>query len=188
MDREESPVNKGNLLIAEPYMLDPNFKRSVVLMTFNVEEEGSFGFILNKPTDKKLNDFLETSVEVDMPLFFGGPIQLDAIHYLHRAGHLLEDSVEVAKGLYWGGNFDQLRVLMREQLIKESDIRFFIGFSSWEASQLNDELAEGSWIVSSYDENYLFNTKSEQLWAKVLSDMGAHYSVMADIPDEPTFN
>ena len=87
--------------MAEPFMLDPNFKRTAVLLCEH-SEESSIGFILNKKLDMRVDALVNDFPEFDATVFFGGPVQTDTIHYIHNLGDLLEDSRTVAKGVWWG--------------------------------------------------------------------------------------
>jgi len=138
---------KGRLLIAEPFMADPYFKRSVVLLTeFN--KEGAFGFILNKQLDLKINDAMAEFPPFDAPIFMGGPVQPDSLFYIHTQGEFIEGSVKICDNIYWSGNFEQLKQLVKDQQIFPHEIMFFIGYSGWDYEQLMNEINEESWIIS----------------------------------------
>ena len=92
--------SKGVLLISEPFLSDPNFKRTVVLVTEH-DEAGSVGFILNRPLQYRLNDILEDFPSLDAPVYVGGPVKQDSLHFLHRIRALAEEGDEVAPGVYW---------------------------------------------------------------------------------------
>src|SRR5687768_9313951 len=119
---------KGDLLISEPFFSDPFFKRSVVLLIEH-SEQGSLGFIINKPIDIKLNDALDDFPEFDAKVFFGGPVKRDNLYYIHTLGNKLEGSFEVAPGLFWGGDFEMLKELIRRHEITPDQIRFYVGYS-----------------------------------------------------------
>src|SRR5204863_9279875 len=114
----------GRILVSEPFLLDSYFKRSVILLGEH-SEEGTVGFILNKPTDLKLNDALEDFPPFDVPLYFGGPVQTDTIHFLHTLGGKLAGSKELIPGIFWGGELETLKVLIDTGQVSKNDIRFF---------------------------------------------------------------
>src|ERR1043165_7887300 len=116
----------GKLLVSEPFLLDSYFKRSVILLGEH-SLEGTVGFILNKPTDLTLNDALEDFPKFEVPLYFGGPVQTDTIHFLHTLGEKLEGSKRILPGIYWGGNLEALKLLIETGQVKKTDIRFFAG-------------------------------------------------------------
>ena len=180
-------ITRGKVLLAEPFMLDGNFKRSVILMCEHTSD-GSLGFILNKSLDMKINDLIADFPEIDAPVFYGGPVQTDTIHYIHNVGHLLDDSQEIMSGIYWGGNFEQLKVLVKKELILPRNIKFFVGYSGWSKGQLDEELQLGSWIISEMDMNYVFGKGEKGLWKKVLSNKGDVYTVISQMPDTTSYN
>ncbi len=180
-------ITRGKVLLAEPFMLDTNFKRSVVLMCEH-EDDGSLGFILNKSLKMKINELIADFPKIDSPVYYGGPVQTDTIHYIHNVGHLLEDSQEIMPGVFWGGNFDKLKALITSELITKENIRFFVGYSGWSESQLKDELKLGSWLVADMNLNYLFKDEERDLWSKVMKHKGDVFSVIANVPEMITWN
>jgi putative transcriptional regulator len=102
-------VYNGTVLLAEPFMLDPNFKRSAILLCEH-NKEGSVGFIMNKPLDMRIDELIEGFPEFESEVLFGGPVQTDTIHYIHNIGELLEGSRQVTDGVYWGGDFEKLKI------------------------------------------------------------------------------
>ncbi len=174
-------------MIAEPFMLDPHFRRSVVLITEH-REDGDVGFILNKMLDVRLNDVLLDFPEFNAPLFYGGPVGTNAVQYIHNVGDLLEGSKKISSGVYWGGNWDNLKFLIEAKLIEPKHIRFFVGYSGWEGGQLNEELNEASWILGDMHSNYLFNAQPHTLWRTVLQHKGEAFSIIADMADDNHVN
>ncbi|MEM6772528.1 MAG: YqgE/AlgH family protein, partial [Bacteroidota bacterium] len=138
------PLTAGTILLAEPFMMDTNFKRSAVLLVDH-GEDGSIGFILNREVDMRVDELVDDFPEFDAPVYFGGPVGTDTIHYLHNKGDLLEGSDEISRGVYWGGDYEKLKFLLRQELITPRDIRFFVGYSGWSEHQLKEELDHGSW-------------------------------------------
>ncbi len=180
-------VKTGKLIIAEPFLIEPHFKRSVVLLC-NHDAEGSFGYILNKMLDMKLNEVIPDFPEFSAPLFYGGPVQTDSLHYLHNVGELLIGSKRISAGVYMGGDWEQLKFLVESKLIEPKHIRFFIGYSGWGEGQLKDEMKEGSWIVGDMHANYIFNAQPHTLWRTVLQHKGNAYSVIADMSEDNNMN
>lgn len=180
-------IKKGKVLIAEPFMLDPNFKRGVILLCEH-EKDGSVGFILNKSLDMKITELIADFPEFDANVYYGGPVQKDTIHYVHNVGELLEDSNQVCPGVYWGGDFEKLKFLVSSQLIEPRNIRFFVGYSGWSDTQLETEMTLGSWVLGDMDANYLFKNKPQSLWKRALQNEGNTYSVIAQMPDALNMN
>jgi putative transcriptional regulator len=178
---------KGRVLISEPFLLDPNFKRSIVLLTEHVEE-GSVGFILNKPTEYKFNDLVEDFPDFEAPVFYGGPVATNTLQFIHKLGDMLEGSMEISEGLFWGGSFETLKILVETGSVYPDDFRFFIGYSGWSPGQLNDELKINSWIVSSAKINDIFSDEPDKLWREILKGMGKKYALLASFPENPSVN
>ena len=180
-------VNTGKVLLAEPFMLDPNFKRSAVLLCEH-NDEGSLGFIMNKPLNMRVDDLVADFPAFESDVLFGGPVQTDTIHYIHNVGNLLEGSVKVVDGVFWGGDFDKLKFLINSKLIKPFNIRFFVGYSGWSEGQLMDEMNVGSWVLAEMDANYLFKSKPKNLWRQVMYNKGDAFTIIAQMPDSMSWN
>ena len=121
---------KGDFLLSEPFMKDPSFKRAVILLCEH-NQTGSFGFILNKISDFSVQELILDFPAFDAPVYLGGPVGEDTLHFLHRCGPILENSIKVRENIWWGGNFEQLKEEIRNGNIFPDDIRFFIGYSGW---------------------------------------------------------
>jgi len=179
-------ATKGNLLVSEPFLNDPCFKRTVVLLSEH-NEEGSTGFILNKPTDMNFNDGVTDFPDFNAPLYFGGPVNTDTLHYLHQFS-TIENAKEIIPGLFWGGEIEQIKMMMDTGQIKPGQIRFFVGYSGWMPMQLNSEIREKSWIISSASVDSAFSTRPKMLWAEVLRSMGKEFAILANFPEDPSLN
>lgn len=178
---------KGGLLLSEPYLADPNFERTTILLTEH-NNEGSVGFILNKPSDSRVSEVLDDLKEYDARIFIGGPVQQDTLHFIHRVSSL-DDSIEIVPGLYWGGNFDQLITKIETKQIGSTDIKFFLGYSGWSAGQLDEELKIDSWIVSDQvSEELVFETEPDNMWKKAMRGLGGRFSVYSNYPADPRMN
>lgn len=170
-------------------MEDPHFKRAVVVVCEHSRAEGTLGFIVNKPLSMRLNDLLDRFPDFDAEVFYGGPVATDTIHYLHTRGDLLPDSVRLTSGLYWGGNFETLKMLIQNQLIQPQDIRFFLGYAGWGAGQLHEEMRESSWLLAHLHANYVFKSPAdEELWSEVLRQEGNAKAIIGGLPKEITWN
>jgi putative transcriptional regulator len=180
-------VTNGSLLVAEPFLGDSNFERSVILVCEH-NEDGTFGLVLNQIAQVKLNDVLTDEMYHDYSLYVGGPVQQNTLHYIHRLGSQVEESVELTDGLFWSGNFDQLRQLINAGTVRENDVRFFVGYSGWSGGQLADEMAQNAWIISQADANFIFDTPSDQFWRGILRRMGGQYRVLSHYPTDPRLN
>lgn len=178
---------QGKLLLSEPFQRDLYFKRTVVLLVEH-NEKGSIGFILNKPIDLKLNDALSDFPDYTGRLHFGGPVNKNQLFYIHTLGDQIEGSLKVGNGLYWGGNFDTVKMLIDLKKINPDQIRFFVGYSGWEPAQLETELQEKAWIISNANANQVMGNDPKHLWGNVLKTMGPDFAIMANFPEDPSLN
>lgn len=176
-------VQKGTLLLADPFMLDQNFRRSVILLCSHQDKLGTVGFILNKKLELSVNELISDFPEFDSIVNYGGPVSTETIHYIHDCGDILDDSEEISDGIYWGGDFEKLKFLIESELIQPHNIRFYLGYAGWSAMQLKDELEYGSWIISQMHPNHILKSKPKSLWRDVLHQKGDSYSVIGEIPD-----
>lgn len=180
-------VKKGRLLFAEPFMDDPYFKRSVVLLS-EYNTEGAFGFILNKPLDIKVHEAVKDFPEFDATVYMGGPVQTDTLFFIHSQGNYIADSMSIGNGLYWSGNFEQLKLMINENQIFPNEIKFFIGYSGWDYDQLNNEIKEDSWLISENKSNNIVDLNNDNLWQDALQKMGGQYALFANFPENPSLN
>ena len=179
---------KGTLPVAEPALTgDVSFNRSVVLLAEH-NDEGSVGFILNKPLDYSINDLI-TEIEVPFRVFNGGPVEQDNLYFIHKVPHLIDNSVEISDGIYWGGDFDKTIELINQGVITEKDIRFFLGYSGWASLQLDQELMSKSWIVvPNQYESDIIQKSSKAFWKEHMIELGGDYLLWSNAPENPSLN
>jgi putative transcriptional regulator len=176
---------RGRLLIASPALVDPNFARSVVLITEH-GPEGAMGVVLNRPSEidvRTVAPELDNIVEGE-PVFIGGPVQPQALVVLAQftdtraAAWIVADDVGfVAAEAEYG---DLSEVVRRG--------RVYAGYSGWGAGQLEVELAEEAWIVEPPLPAELFPDDPKALWQDVLARKGGQFSLLARMPDDPSLN
>ena len=187
-DKDIPDPKKGDLLISEPFLPDPNFERTVVLVCEH-GDDGTFGLVLNKITDLTLNDVMDEEFSFLGKLNLGGPVEQNTLHFLHRLDTPIEGTVKIGDGLFWSGNFEQVKALIHSGVIEEKDIRFFIGYSGWSNGQLREELDKQSWFVmTSASSRQVFDLDVDELWKSVLSEMGGKYKVFSNYPSDPRLN
>ncbi len=168
-------MNKFNpiLLIAVPQLVDPYFKRSVILILQH-NKEGAFGLVLNQSTNFSLREFSHNQSLVCHPNFYnqpvlrGGPVEPYRGFILHNQKTLVEKQ-EIIPGFYVSGSNESLTALLSEG---DHELRFLLGYAGWNGSQLEKEMADGSWIATQVDTKYIFYKNPEDLWDATLHDMG----------------
>jgi len=184
---EDKIPEKGKLLISEPFLADTFFNRSLVYLTEH-NERGSVGFILNKTINIKLNDAIEGFGDWNQYLTMGGPVAPDTLHYLHTLGDLVPESVWIGDNIYWGGDVDVLKDLIKSGTPGSDDVRFFLGYSGWGEGQLEKELGEDSWVIGNAPGKAIMTYRTEDTWKMVLRNMNKRYKIWADFPESPEMN
>lgn len=179
--------SKGKILISEPFMGDYFFGRSVILLAEH-NEEGSFGLIMNKPAPTPLNTVVKGLPDFDAPVYLGGPVQSDSLFFIHVLGDEIPESLEIMKGIYWGGNLETISEMILLKAIRPDQIRFFIGYSGWDANQLEGELKRNSWLVSKVNAQSLLQTNPNKMWDRFLQKMGTEYAHWRKLPIDPQMN
>jgi putative transcriptional regulator len=177
---QHHPLKVGSLLLAEPFMTDMNFRSAAILLCDH-HPDGTMGFILNKSLNMNINELLPDFPEMEADVFYGGPVQTDTLHYLHNVGDLLEESVRICQGVYFGGDFEKLKFLIKSGLIESKNVRFFIGYSGWDKGQLKEEITDGSWITSLMSSNLLFKTHPFKVWEEALTNLGTTYEIISQM-------
>jgi len=177
----------GILLISDPFLKDPNFMRTVVFLCEH-QEQGSFGFVLNRKYENTLDELIPELEGVKIPVYYGGPVQTDTIHFLHQYPDEIPGGVEVIKGVYWGGDFELLVEMIKKNSLDTGKIRFFIGYSGWGTGQLNDELNEKTWLTVKAVRKIVFHNNHEEIWKDSLKQLGGDFEMMINFPIDPQLN
>jgi putative transcriptional regulator len=179
---------KGHLLIAEPSIIgDLSFNRAVILLADH-NDLGSVGFILNKPLNYNLKDLID-GTESDIRVFNGGPVEQDNLYFIHTSPQLIPNSIEIANGIYWGGDFQVVLDLINEGILSSNNIKFFLGYSGWDENQLDSELESKAWLVSDNTyKNAIVSKPGKTFWRDKMLEMGGDYSIWSNAPENPSYN
>ncbi len=171
----------GSMLLAHPALKDPNFRRTVVLMSLH-NPEGAMGVVLNRPLGKtlgELNDEFAFGGLAGVPLFSGGPVQTEQLLLVawqpHEGGFRLHFGVEPERAT---------------ELVAETgvEVRGFLGYSGWGGGQLEQELEQNTWIVTEVPPGLLTQAQDQALWRAVLGGLGEEWRLLADEPDDTSLN
>ncbi|HWJ50256.1 MAG TPA: YqgE/AlgH family protein [Solirubrobacteraceae bacterium] len=176
----------GQLLLASPSLLDPNFARTVVLVGVH-SNEGAMGVVLNRPSEVTIGEaapLLEDAVGELEPVFVGGPVQPTSIVFL--AEFLDPDPA----GLLVLGRigFPAPEAGIEELMQSTARRRVFAGYAGWGAGQLDAEVASGDWIAHPALPEDVFSDVPGNLWGSVLTRMGGSYALIARMPLDPSVN
>ena len=177
----------GILLIADPFLKDPNFLRTVVFLCEH-KDGGSFGFVLNRKYENTLDELIPGLDNLNLPVFYGGPVQMDTIHFLHQYPDDIPGGEEVMKGVYWGGDFEKVVEMLKNGAVDPDKIRFYIGYSGWSDGQLNNELEEKSWLTVAGTRKLIFHRNYQEIWKDSLKQLGGDYEMMVNFPIDPQLN
>jgi len=181
-------LKKGYLLIAEPSIIgDLSFNRSVILLADH-NQDGSVGFIMNKPLKYTINDLIP-EIEANFKIFNGGPVEQDNLYFIHNIPDLIPNSVEISNGIYWGGDFESTKGLINSGEIKKENIRFFLGYTGWEVDQLEKEMKTNSWIITQNNyANKIIGKSTTHFWKEQIMELGGEYLIWSNAPENPYLN
>jgi|ERR1041384_2726838 putative transcriptional regulator len=186
MEKPAAKYLKGCLLLDSGVLRGSFFHRTVVLICQH-DAEGAFGLVLNRSTGNKVGD----SVVADLPevlktqpLFLGGPVQPGALSFLHSEEFLPE--ANVLPNLNLGHSLDEL-VDLGESFSTTRKLKLFAGYAGWSPGQLEDEMKRKAWLTHPASLELIFG-ETEKLWQKILLSKGWQFRLLADAPDDVSWN
>jgi putative transcriptional regulator len=183
MESDSIQIQAGTLLLSEPFMQDPLFGRSVVLVCHH-DTDGTIGLILNKLTD--------CPFDADHPLggfpfFAGGPVDAQNMFFLHHLSYI-KDCVLIREGVYWQGAYEALLEAVEEKAFSSDKGRLLVGYSGWEKGQLQEELDREEWLVYNGPIDSILEIDPLQMWKTILQKMGPYYKMVSNFPSDPSLN
>ena len=187
MEHYKLKPNTGRILISVPSLQDFYFRKSVVLLADH-SDEGTFGIIINKPVEVRLSDVSSDFEGFDAPVYLGGPVKTDSLFFIHTRPDLIDGGVKILDGLFWGGNIDLVKELIRQNRLSPDEIRFYVGYAGWVGNQLDRELEENSWVVSVTELTDIINANPLEMWMSSLKKLGTEYSFWVNYPSDPILN
>ncbi|MBU0485572.1 MAG: YqgE/AlgH family protein [Proteobacteria bacterium] len=175
---------QGNFLIATSRMPDPRFQRQVIYLCAHSEDEGAMGLVVNHPSDHTLVEILRS---VDMPvpdfplppIYYGGPVEMDAVFILFSADYEPKNYIEVVKNVRLSRDADILWDISRG--IRPNHYLFFLGYAGWGPGQLENELAVNGWLTLPGDEEVLFEVPDARKWHESAIRHGIDISTFEDV-------
>ena len=182
--KREVPQNyAGQLLVAHPNMLDPNFRRSVLFISAHSSEDGAEGVIINRPLDKQVSELVSEAAPealAEVPVFIGGPVATNQLMFA---------------AFDWKGP-DSLS-LNHHVAIEEahqlaardrSAVRAFVGYAGWTAGQLESELQQNAWLLQKPTRDAFSPERLPKLWFEIMRNLGPWFKMLAAAPDDPSLN
>ena len=193
LDDEQLVPVRGSLLVAKPTVADPIFRSSVVLMIEH-DKQGSMGLMISNYQGWTLKHQLaDVDCERGIPVFLGGPVGMDQLFYLHTLGpEVIPDALSLGGGLYLGGDFDVMQDYLRHRRPDdgiEGCIKFCLGYSGWEAGQLQQEIDRHDWaVVDALPLATIMSDQCDNIWHEAVAQFGDRYRLWLNWPIDPSFN
>jgi putative transcriptional regulator len=175
---------QGKLLVSSPALVDPNFRKTVVLIAHH-DEEGAMGLVLSRPSDVPAVaavPILDGFEGANDPVFVGGPVQPEAFMVVAD----FDDITQAAAPIIAGIGFMPADAEPDDLTIRR--LRLFAGYSGWGSGQLEAELAESSWIVVDAVPDDAFADDPDELWRAVIQRKGGPFALMENMPFDPGLN
>lgn len=176
----------GTLLISDPFSNDRIFRHSVISVIDHLSTEGTTGVVMNNPAGYYLDDVLDgVPKDSNIPVYCGGPLGQNRLYFLHTLGsEIIPGAREYAPGMYVGGDFDAMIDIIRSGYDIQGCVRFFIGYSSWSAGQLEGEIINGSWALagSEISTSDIFDGSGDSYWHRIVRRMGKSFRAWSLIP------
>jgi putative transcriptional regulator len=169
----------GSVLLAHPGLRDPNFRSTAVFLSMHGAAEGAFGMVLNRPTGKRLREFMpgkDLGLLAMAPVYWGGPVSGEQ---LLLSAFRWEEDLGV-----WNWRHDLTVESATEVLEEEGTVlRVFAGYSGWGKGQLEAELRSGTWVVQSPDSQILDpDGVGPEFWKLLICRQGPVYEFLTREP------
>jgi putative transcriptional regulator len=181
----------SQFLIAAPWLRDPNFSRTVVLLCIHDEEEGTMGLVLNRPLGVTLGEGLPGTIapaRADVTIFAGGPVASTTLFALHDLDRLKENSTRMVKGVRFTPGTEELLSLLSEPPSRGEVLRLYAGCAGWSPGQLEEEIREQAWFLGPASAELVFSGDPQTLWQRALRSLGPEAAFLATMPEDLRLN
>ena len=179
---------QGQFLVASPYLSDPNFFRTVVLMIEH-NEDGAFGLVLNRPARHTVQSMWKQTMELECrvtaPVYVGGPIA-GPVMVLHNLEE--ESDLPVIPEVHFASHREKILRLIDAP---PNQLRVFNGYSGWGAGQLDQELEQGGWLTAAATAEKVFHLPADMIWQHLTREIGQEItleSLRISGPENPSWN
>ena len=162
------------------------FYKSIILIV-DEKEDGLTGFIINRYSDLFITKDLDSSKDIKIDLYYGGPVSTTHYYFLRSENDHFK-SIKIDENLYWGNDLEFLFNQIENGLINVNDVIFLQGYSGWNLNQLDNEIDDNSWIVLDNQPDMVFNLNKKNSWNKIIKSLGNKYKIWSNSPDDITLN
>ena len=145
------------LLLKSTAALDNTIFAGALIYITECNDDGAVGFIINRSFERSLDELEEFKHSVYFPLYEGGPVDKEHLFFIHRRPDKVDDGTPISGAICYGGNFGQAVIGINNKNLSAADIKIFVGYCGWGSGELEAEIAEGSWVIATVTENYLFS-------------------------------
>lgn len=180
----------GSLLVAEPFLREQYFNHAAICLIEYEVGRPAMGVVMNRSTGYRLADLMNIDTAAgDIPVYCGGPMSCDRLYFLHSLGDIFPGARQITDRLWVGGDFDTMRDYINSGYPTDGQVRFFIGYSGWDAGQLENELHDHVWAVTEIPQgqNPLIGS-DDAYWHKLVRSMGSDFRGWRYHPQNPHAN
>lgn len=178
--KSKAAPKQGMLLLSDPHLTEEFFERAVVLIV-NHQPNECFGLVLNHPSELILSDLFE-HIELDLPIYCGGPVDKEQLFYLHRFANVTS-ATQVTDKLFFGGDWKEVVAQAKRVEHPQDYLRLFAGYAGWSSGQLEAELSAYSWVCTpDFKDVNLFKAKPQNLWKNCMLEQGPELALFAHFP------
>ena len=178
--KSKAAPQQGSLLLADPHLTEDFFQRAAILLIAHDATE-SFGLVVNHPSELLLSDLFD-HIELDLPIYNGGPVAPEQLFYLHRFAHI-KGAKRVTEHLYFGGDWQEVLTNAIVLNKPQDHLRLFAGYAGWGAQQLDEELSAFAWICTTvFEDQTLLKVDPSTLWKKSMLEQEPNLAMFAHFP------
>ena len=161
-------LQPGNIIISTSLLDETDFEKVAIVIAEH-NENGSMGYVFNKPFSRNFNELEEFKHSIPINLYTGGPVQTDMLYFMHRRPDLIANAQQVVANVHMGGDFKKAVQLLNTFYLSPNDVRLFIGYCGWDANELEEEIKEGSWQLTNATVDLVFSSSTDLTWKELNS-------------------
>ncbi len=159
-------IHTGTILLSTALLNDTDFEKAVIVITEH-NEKGTIGYIINHLFHRTFNELEEFKHSLPIPLYIGGPSQMDKLYFMHQKPAFIEGGDLIGGNVYLNGDFKTAIQLVNNGTLAINSVKLYIGYCGWDVQQLEDEIAEGSWVVTDAPVDLVFSSNTADMWSEL---------------------